>query len=277
MVVHIPSLSVNASQRVTVDNLYKQQNRAITRLCEIKDPNVDVVYVAPFQMTDDLVLYYERLMEVGGVSNPKGGPGPQIADPHTYSQSAHTIHWENNPNLNLHTYSLLSPLILTPSQLNSAARLFFVVPENMHRFPKHFSLSLLLLYSPRALRRIRNIVKGRASYLVPGKIGGDALRLAKALNIPMFGPKPSIANLYTTKSGCKGVFSQAKVMMPYGAHDIYDEHELLLTLAKLIAAFPTIEQWIFKINDEVHRIGIDICIHICTQKMIQITTTPSVL
>ena len=77
VVVHIPSLSVNASQRVTVDNLYKQQNRAITRLCEIKDPNVDVVYVAPFQMTDDLVLYYERLMEVGGVSNPKGGPGPK--------------------------------------------------------------------------------------------------------------------------------------------------------------------------------------------------------
>ena len=121
----------------------------------------------------------------------------------------------------------------------------------MHRFPRHFSLSLLLLYSPRALRRIRNFVKGRPSYLVPGKIGGDALRLAKALNIPMFGPKPSVASLYATKSGCKNVFADAKVMMPYGAHDIYDEHELLLTLAKLIAAYPTIEQWIFKINDEV--------------------------
>ena len=72
VVVHIPSLSANAQQRGTVHNLYKQQNRAITRLCEVKDPNVDVVYVAPFQMSEDLVLYYERLLEVGGVNNPKG-------------------------------------------------------------------------------------------------------------------------------------------------------------------------------------------------------------
>lgn len=206
MVVHIPSLSVNAEQRVTVKNLRKQQNRAITRLCQIKDPNVDVVYVAPFQMSEDLVLYYERLLEVGGVRNPK-------------------------------------------------SRLFFVVPENLHRFPQHFSLSLLLLYSPRALRRIRNFVQRRQAYLVPGRIGPDALRLAKALNIPLFGPNPSVSSLYTTKSGCKNIFAAAKVMMPYGAHDIYDEHELLLTLAKLIAAYPTVEQWIFKMNNEVQDVA----------------------
>ena len=61
--MHIPSLSANAQQRGTLHNLYKQQNRAITRLCEVNDPN------APFQMSEDLV---ERLLGVGGVSNPKG-------------------------------------------------------------------------------------------------------------------------------------------------------------------------------------------------------------
>lgn len=36
------------------------------------------------------------------------------------------------------------------------------------RFPRHFPLSSLLYYSPRCLRRIRSLVKGRPAYIVPG-------------------------------------------------------------------------------------------------------------
>lgn len=45
-----------------------------------------------------------------------------------------------------------------------------VVPENYHRFPPHFSLATLLLYSPRALRRISAFCRGRAAYIVPGAV-----------------------------------------------------------------------------------------------------------
>jgi hypothetical protein len=36
-----------------------------------------------------------------------------------------------------------------------SSRVQFVVPENCDRFPGHFSLTQILLYSPRALKRIK--------------------------------------------------------------------------------------------------------------------------
>ena len=39
-----------------------------------------------------------------------------------------------------------------------------VVPENAERFPPHITLTSLLLYSPRCLRRIKRFIKGRDAY-----------------------------------------------------------------------------------------------------------------
>lgn len=38
---------------------------------------------------------------------------------------------------------------------NYKNRIFFIRPENTETFPSHFSLSKKLLYSPRALRRLK--------------------------------------------------------------------------------------------------------------------------
>lgn len=47
-------------------------------------------------------------------------------------------------------------------------RLFFLAPENKKRFPRRFSLSKLLYYSPKCLANIKRIVKGRTCIFVPG-------------------------------------------------------------------------------------------------------------
>ena len=60
-----------------------------------------------------------------------------------------------------------------------------VVPENYHRFPPHFSLTSLLLYSPRALRRIANFCRGRHAYILPNVVGPEEQRLSMALNLPL--------------------------------------------------------------------------------------------
>ena len=45
-----------------------------------------------------------------------------------------------------------------------------------------------------------------------------------------------------------GVFAESKLMVPHGCRDIYDEQQFLLTLTKLIAAFPLIKTWVFRIE-----------------------------
>jgi len=49
------------------------------------------------------------------------------------------------------------------------------------------------------------------------------------------------------KSGSKRIFTNADVNIPIGAHDIYDESELIQTLAKLISANIDQNEWLVKV------------------------------
>ena len=93
-----------------------------------------------------------------------------------------------------------------------------VVPENYHRFPAHFSLASLLLYSPRALRRITNFCRGKPAYIVPNVVGPEELRLSMALGIPLLAPEPRVAALFGSKSGAKRIFHAAQARCVRIAH-----------------------------------------------------------
>ncbi len=54
-------------------------------------------------------------------------------------------------------------------------------PENLDKLPSHFSLSKKLLYSPKAIKRILKIVRGKVSYIVPGYPSNDDVKLANEL------------------------------------------------------------------------------------------------
>jgi hypothetical protein len=139
---------------------------------------------------------------------------------------------------------------------NGLSRVNIVVPENTHRFPHHFSLAQMLVYSPKTLKRIKSLVKGRQAYIVPGvSPSADDIKVSVMLQVPIMCGEPSKQSLYSTKSGAKKVFALADVPTPISAVDIYDEQEFLLQLAKLIANNLYVNTWLFKIDDEFNGRG----------------------
>jgi len=69
VVIHIPSISAEEHVRWGIPHFSTRQNLQMARLCAIADPMVDVIYVAPFALTDDLRSYYQKLLAIGGVDD----------------------------------------------------------------------------------------------------------------------------------------------------------------------------------------------------------------
>ena len=106
---------------------------------------------------------------------------------------------------------------------NPNSKLNIIVPDNIQKFPHHFSLSQILLYSPKTIKRIKNLIKGRQAYIVPGIPSTDDIKLSIMLSVPILCGEPSKQNLYSTKSGSKKIFQLADVPTPISSIDIYDE------------------------------------------------------
>ncbi len=133
------------------------------------------------------------------------------------------------------------------------------MPENYVKFPQHYSLSQALLYSPKALKRIQNIIQsGRSgqAYIVPGLNANDYdIKLSIALAVPILCGEPQVTSMYSTKSGAKRIFQQADVPTPIAAYDLYDRKEFMQSLARLVSHNLFVNTWLFKIDDELNGRG----------------------
>lgn len=135
------------------------------------------------------------------------------------------------------------------------ARVKLVFPEQASRFPAHFSLTSLLLYSPHCLRRIQRYIRNKEAYLVTGMPGPADKLLAMALSVPILGMDPLNTLSLMTKSGGKRFFMRADVNVPTGTYDIYDEDELVFSLAKLIVSHIEQSVWVLKIDYDPFNTG----------------------
>ncbi|CAM9710497.1 unnamed protein product [Hapterophycus canaliculatus] len=127
-------------------------------------------------------------------------------------------------------------------------RMAVAVPENVDLFQGRLPLTSMLLYSPECLKRIVRIIKGRPGVIISGEAGWQDKRLAVALGVPLLSGDPSVALLLQTQSGMKRVFAAADVSAPIGAHDVYDEEDLMVALTKLIACNLEVRRWYIKLD-----------------------------
>uniref|UniRef100_A0A3Q1C011 IQCH-like ATP-grasp domain-containing protein n=1 Tax=Amphiprion ocellaris TaxID=80972 RepID=A0A3Q1C011_AMPOC len=221
-IIHIPSLGYSQSQRLYLRGFDVLQNIQISRVCDVRDENVEVIYVCPQYLGDNILHYYTSLLKCDGATDG--------ADTRTTQASS------------------------------CMRRLIILTPEAVDYFPTHnMCLSTLLKYSPCTLKRIRNLIQGKQAFIVGGVAHVDDLAVADELGVPILGPEPAIAQLYSTKSGGKKIFAGAEVDVPPGQGDIYSLNQLHETLAELLTQNTDVQRWIFKIDCEHGGRGIAYC------------------
>ncbi|XP_055365677.1 IQ motif-containing protein H isoform X2 [Betta splendens] len=218
-IIHIPSLGLSQRQRLNLRGFDILQNIQIGRLCDIKDENVEVIYVCSQHLEEDILQYYTRLLN--GVSHE--------SDTET-------------------------------TEVPVSRRFVVLTPEALHYFPTHnMCLSTLLKYSPCTLTRIKNLIRGKQAYIVGGVTHADDLAVADELGVPVLGPEPGIARLYSTKSGGRRMFTWAEVDVPPGQGGICSLNQLHETLAELMAQNLDVRRWLFKMDSERGARGTAFC------------------
>lgn len=75
----------------------------------------------------------------------------------------------------------------------ASSRLHFVTPENVEKFPNHYSLTRAVMYSPKCLNRIKALIRskqGAQAYIVPGITNMDEIQLSIQLTCPILCGEP---------------------------------------------------------------------------------------
>ena len=206
--IHINSLSYKGKYNNCLTDKYPmKESLQLSRLINLRNPNIEIIYIIPYELPEEIISYYFSILEKIGIKN-----------------------------------------------INQ--RVTFLIPDATEYLPLNYSLSKLLFFSKKTLQKIKNLVKNKKSYIIPGIIGDIEEQLSLALNIPiLLSPKNNI-DLILNKSSLKTFLEKNAISFPISAWDIITQDEFYSSLVHLISSYPNINIWIFKTNYDHNSIGI---------------------
>ena len=69
--IHINSYSISEICRMSIEKYKQKENAQLARIFSVKDPNVDVIYISPFPLTNEIATYYTQILGLLEVENPE--------------------------------------------------------------------------------------------------------------------------------------------------------------------------------------------------------------
>uniref|UniRef100_A0A8C2AYL5 IQ motif containing H n=1 Tax=Cyprinus carpio TaxID=7962 RepID=A0A8C2AYL5_CYPCA len=195
-IIHVPSLGYSQHKRLSLRDLMYSR---IPRWADYE--NVEVIYVSPVRLGEDVLQYYTRLLglqtaiELGDASVPES---------------------------------------------HCAKRFTILMPEALEHFStQNMCLASVLKYRPRTLQGIKNLIQGKQAYMFGGVSHIDDLAVADELKVPLLGIESVVTQLYSTKPGGRRIFSSAGVDMPPGKWDIYTLEQVCYIRGNSFVCLPT--------------------------------------
>lgn len=198
--VHLGSLTAIPEGRR--EGMQVRQKAHIARIFRCLDPNVDVIYVVPEPLEEEVLEYFIKIMQFRNIRNPPG-------------------------------------------------RLQVVAPENAHLLP-NCSLTAALLWSPRAIARIKSLIDGRRSCVVPYLASKLEPELCAVLGAPLFAATAEQAS----KANAMRLVRATQLPTPVCALDVYSASEFYASFTQLLLQHTEVDQWVFKLEDEVEGNGL---------------------
>ena len=135
-------------------------------------------------------------------------------------------------------------------------RFHIIIPDAYKKYPPHFSVSELLLLSPKTINKIKTKIDKKEAFIVPGVAGKTEMELSILLGIPILMGDLFQTETIFTKSGAKLVFEANEIQVPVSAWDIKTEFEFYASLSHLIASFEQYNIWVIKLDNEKNGRGI---------------------
>lgn len=111
------------------------------------------------------------------------------------------------------------------------------------------SLTEKILERPRLIEQIRKSIRDKQfAHLSAFNVTYAERELAMKLGIPLYGCDPDLLFI-GTKSNCRKIFRECKILLPDGAEDLHTEDEIIHALVSLKSKNPSIEKVVIKLND----------------------------
>ena len=69
--VHINSMSYGYLRNCTMEKFSTRENNQLNRIINLLDPNIEIIYVSPFPIAEEVLSYYFSILSSLGVENAK--------------------------------------------------------------------------------------------------------------------------------------------------------------------------------------------------------------